>query len=188
MPSAIDTDLAAHSVTVRVTHWITTASFLCLLISGGAILVAHPRFYWGETGDAGGPSLFDLPIPFIFGLSGWGRYLHFLAAWASVITGAVYLAYCLLAGEERARQTYNRLQRMTYLSVVFILFPLMTVTGLAMSPAITSVAPWLATMFGGHQSARTLHFFSACALVAFLLGHVTMVLLAGVKRLRTMIV
>ncbi len=186
MPSALD--LTPHSVTIRVTHWITTVSFLCLLVSGVAILVAHPRFYWGETGSVGVPSLFDLPIPFIFGHSGWGRYLHFLAAWACVITGAVYVAYCLLAGDERARQSYNRLQRMTYLAVVFVLFPLMIVTGLAMSPAITSAAPWLATMFGGHQSARTLHFFSACALIAFLLGHTTMVLIAGVKRLRTMIV
>jgi len=188
MPSAIDNALTPHSVTVRVTHWLTAASFLCLLISGGAILVAHPRFYWGETGAVDMPSLFDLPIPFIFGHSGWGRYLHFLAAWTCVITGAIYLAYCLLAGEERARRSYNRLQRMTYLAVVLLLFPLMIVTGLAMSPAITSVTPWLATMFGGHQSARTLHFLSTCVLVVFLLGHITMVLLAGLKRFRTMVV
>src|SRR5215472_1247981 len=141
MSSAIETTVIPHSIAVRVTHWLTTASFLCLLISGGAILIAHPRFYWGETGGVDMPSLFDLPIPFTFGHTGWGRYLHFLAAWACVITGAVYLTYCLLAGDEKARRSYNRLQRMTYLVVVFLLFPLMIVTGLAMSPAITSVVP-----------------------------------------------
>ena len=84
--------------------------------------------------------------------------------------------------------TYNVLQRLTYSVVVFVLFPLMIWTGLAMSPAITSVVPALVSVLGGQQSARTIHFFAANFLVLFLLVHVGMVCLAGFKnRVRTMI-
>jgi thiosulfate reductase cytochrome b subunit len=74
---------------------------------------------------------------------------------------------------------YNVLQRLSYLAVIFIGFPLMIWTGLAMSPAVTSVAPALATEFGGQQSARTIHFFAACLLVLFLFVHIGMVFRAG---------
>src|SRR5215831_7012113 len=85
----------AHSLrrpaAVRVTHWINALSFLFLLVSGVAILLAHPRLYWGETGSLGTPSLIDLPLPFVLvGQSGWGRSMHFLAAWVSVLNGLVY--------------------------------------------------------------------------------------------------
>ena len=70
------------SVLVRVTHWLNTISFVALVISGFGILLAHPRFYWGETGGLGTPSILDLPLPFMLGgPSGWGRYMHFQAAW-----------------------------------------------------------------------------------------------------------
>ena len=52
-----------HSALVRVTHWITTLCFLALLVSGIEILISHPRFYWGETGNVLTPALFKLPIP-----------------------------------------------------------------------------------------------------------------------------
>ena len=62
-------DAPRHSAIVRVTHWITAVSAFALLLSGIVILLAHPRFYWGETGGASGsrvgPSLFDLPLPFV---------------------------------------------------------------------------------------------------------------------------
>lgn len=58
----------------------------------------------------------------------------------------------------------------------------MVVTGLAMSPAVTAAAPFLAGMFGGAQSARTVHFFAFAALMLFLLGHVGMVALSGFRR------
>jgi thiosulfate reductase cytochrome b subunit len=81
-----------HSALVRVTHWINALSFLGLLVSGFAILLAHPRFYWGETGALGTPSVLDLPLPFMKGgPSGWGRNLHFLSAWVCVLTGSVYV-------------------------------------------------------------------------------------------------
>jgi len=83
---------ARHSALVRVTHWINTLSFFGLLVSGIAILLAHPRFYWGETGAVGTPSVLDLPLPFMRGgPSGWGRNLHFLSAWVCVLNGALYV-------------------------------------------------------------------------------------------------
>src|SRR5262245_49838662 len=77
---------------------------------------------------------------------------------------------------------YNIVQRITYAAVVFMLFPLMIWTGLAMSPAVTSVLPMLVTFLGGQQSARTIHFLIASVLVLFVAGHVAMVALAGFSR------
>ena len=77
---------------------------------------------------------------------------------------------------------------MTYLVVLFLLFPLMVWTGLAMSPAITAGWPPIVTVFGGQQSARTIHFFVAIALVLFVLVHLAMIIRAGFKeRTRAMI-
>ena len=78
--------------------------------------------------------------------------------------------------------TYNVLQRLGYSTVVFILSPLLVWTGLAMSPAVTSVFPFLVTAFGGQQSARTVHFFSATALVAFFVVHIALVCQTGFKK------
>ena len=71
--------------------------------------------------------------------------------------------------------SYNLLQRLVYLGVVFVLFPATVWTGLAMSPAIVAVSPGLMTVWGGHQSARTLHFFCTILLVLFVLAHIAMV-------------
>jgi thiosulfate reductase cytochrome b subunit len=213
-------DVPRHSVLVRITHWINAASFIALVVSGIGILLSHPRFYWGETGGVGSPSLFDLPLPFMLGgPSGWGRYLHFLAAWVCVLTGMLYAISGLFTQHfrrnllpkksdlalqpilrvasnhlhlkppsEEESQTYNVLQRISYTTVVFLLFPFMIVSGFAMSPAIVSVFPVFVTVFGGHQTARTLHFFAANLLVLFLLVHIAMVILAGfTKRMRAMI-
>jgi thiosulfate reductase cytochrome b subunit len=76
---------------------------------------------------------------------------------------------------------YNVLQRLAYLFVIFILFPLVIWTGLAMSPAFVSAVPAAVNVLGGQQSARTLHFFVSLALVLFLLVHVGMVWLAGFR-------
>jgi thiosulfate reductase cytochrome b subunit len=185
-----------HSLLVRITHWLTAVSVAGLLVSGIAILIAHPRLYWGETGSFETASLIDLPLTLTYGHSGWGRYLHFLSAWVIVITGVVYVASGvvtrhfrrhLLPGA-RGASHYEPVQRLTYVVVIFALLPLIVLTGLAMSPAVTSVMPWLATMFGGHQSARTVHFVAASAVTLFVIGHVTMVALAGfVARVTPMI-
>lgn len=80
-------------------------------------------------------------------------------------------------GDEARR--YNTLQKLAYLAVIFGLLPAMVLTGLCMSPGFNSVAPWLADLFGGRQSARTIHFICAALLVAFVVAHVAMVVASG---------
>jgi len=182
-----------HTLLVRLTHWITALSYGGLLVSGYVLVMTHPRLYWGETGSLETPSLIDLPLTLTLGESGWGRYLHFASAWACVLTGLVYVGSGLASGHfgrhllPSKDSAYQPLQRWTYLIVVFLLFPLAILTGLAMSPMVTSVVPAIVTVFGGHQSARTVHFFTACAITLFVLGHLVMVGLAGVTRLGAMI-
>ncbi|KQS75257.1 HupC [Rhizobium sp. Leaf384] len=88
---------------------------------------------------------------------------------------------------EKARH-YNALQKITYLLVIFLMLPGMILTGLTMSPGFNAVAPWLLDLFGGRQSARTLHFVFATSLVAFVVVHVAMVLASGLfNNMRSMI-
>ncbi|MGA7414756.1 MAG: cytochrome b/b6 domain-containing protein [Bryobacteraceae bacterium] len=220
-----------HSALIRVTHWITTLCFLALLVTGVEILISHPRFYWGETGNVLTTPLFKLPIPasrstvptgygyVLPDQNGWSRYLHFQAAWAAVLTGLLYVVYGLLSGHFRKNllparadsswralsiviakhlrfrpvsedeaSSYNVVQRLTYLFVIFILFPLVVWTGLAMSPGFASAFPTAVASLGGQQSARTIHFFVSVFLVVFLLVHVLMVCLTGFRnRMRAMI-
>jgi len=84
--------------------------------------------------------------------------------------------------------SYNVLQRTAYLMVIFVLFPLVIWTGLALSPAFDSAVPAAVNLLGGRQSARTLHFFVSGVLLLFLLVHITMVALSGFRsRMRAMI-
>ena len=220
-----------HSALVRITHWITTLCFLALLVSGVEILISHPRFYWGETGNVLTRTLFKLPIPSSRALvptgygyvlpdqNGWSRYLHFQAAWVVILTGLLYVIFIFFTGHLRKNLlpsgadlswrgfstaianhlrfqrpsaaeawSYNLLQRLSYLFVIFVLFPLVIWTGLAMSLGFVSAFPATVTLLGGQQSARTLHFFVSLALVLFVLIHVVMVCLAGFRsRMRAMI-
>src|SRR5207237_1048202 len=87
-----------------------------------------------------------------------------------------------------AAKRYNVLQKFTYLAVVFGLLPVMVLSGLTMSPAVTAAAPLLFDLFGGRQSARTIHFITANLLVLFVLVHIILVMLSGAfNRLRAMI-
>ena len=79
----------------------------------------------------------------------------------------------------QAALRYNVLQKASYIAVVFVALPLIIFTGLTMSPGMNAAWPWLVDLFGGRQSARSIHFITAFALVAFFLVHLTMVLLAG---------
>jgi thiosulfate reductase cytochrome b subunit len=84
--------------------------------------------------------------------------------------------------------SYNLPQRLTYLFVIFVLFPLVIWTGLAMSPGLVSAFPSTVTLLGGRQTARTLHFLISVALLLFLLVHVGMVFVSGFgRRMRAMI-
>jgi thiosulfate reductase cytochrome b subunit len=77
---------------------------------------------------------------------------------------------------------YGILQKWTYASVVFFALPVMIVTGFAMSPAMTVAFPFLSGMFGGSQSARTIHFFVFAVIILFLIVHMLMVVLSGFQR------
>ena len=146
-----------------------------------------------------------------------GRRWHFFLAWLLVLNGLAYLAWGranrhfgrdLLPsrvafshiGREvlehlrlrfprgAAARRYNVLQQLSYLLVVFVLFPLMILTGLTMSPGIDSAVPQLLTLFGGRQTARLVHFVAASSLLLFVIVHLVMVLVSGVlNNLRSMI-
>jgi thiosulfate reductase cytochrome b subunit len=220
-----------HSALVRVTHWITTLCFIALVVSGVEVVISHPRFYWGETGNDLTTPLFQLPIPSSRALvptgygyvlpdqNGWSRALHFQAAWVLVLSGFSYTISILVTGHlrkdllphktdlswrvllrefvvhlrferpsEAEAKSYNLLQRLTYLFVIFVLFPLVIWSGLAMSLAFVSAFPATVALLGGEQSARTIHFFVSLSLVLFLLVHVVMVWVAGFRnRMRAMI-
>lgn len=134
-----------------------------------------------------------------------GRVVHFFFAWVFVTTMAVWFLAALVSGHlvrdlvvrwahlrqlwsdirDHARlhfrhpPRYGPLQRLSYGVVLFVLFPAMILTGLAMSPGMNAAMPWLADVLGGRQTARTLHFAAATALSVFFLLHVAMVILAG---------
>lgn len=213
-----------HSLLVRLTHWITAACCAALLVSGVQLVISHPRFYWGETGNVRTPALFQLPIPssrasvptgygyVLQDQNGWSRSLHFESAWILVFAGAVYIAAGLrrphfrdnlvpgrgdlawrklsplIASHLKLKRPdpeeahfYNTLQRLAYLAVIFGLFPLMIWTGLAMSPAFGAAFPSAVTVLGGHQSARTIHFFAAISVCLFVAVHILMVVIAGFR-------
>lgn len=87
-----------------------------------------------------------------------------------------------------AAKDYNILQKISYIGVIFILLPLIILTGLTMSPAMNAAWPILLDIFGGRQSARSLHFIVAFLLVAFFFVHMAMVVLAGpINEVRSMI-
>jgi thiosulfate reductase cytochrome b subunit len=226
-----DRKIPRHAALVRVTHWITVFSFFALLVSGAELVVSHPRFYWGETGNVMTAPLFLIPIPssratvptgygyVLPDQNGWSRSLHFQTAWAVVLTGLIYAVAGLWNGhfrknmlpaqadwrwgafreviakhlrlvpaDEAEARSYNVLQRATYLMVIFVLFPCVIWTGLALSPAFDSVVPAAVNTLGGRQSARTLHFFISGFLVLFVVIHFAMVALTGFRsRMRAMI-
>lgn len=87
-----------------------------------------------------------------------------------------------------AAKHYGILQKAAYLSVIVLLLPLIVLTGLTMSPAMNAAWPWLLDLFGGRQSARSIHFLCAAGLVLFFVIHIAMVFLAGpINEVRSMI-
>lgn len=165
----------------------------------------------GEMTQRGFPAWATLPGPRWLAM---GRYWHFATAWVFAPLLFAYLLYSLVSARRRrliwptAAQwrtlpttiaehirlrfhrdaDYNGLQKLAYIIVLFGLLPLMVFTGLTMSPTLNAAWPWLLDIFGGRQSARTLHFIGAFALVAFFLIHVLLVLISGVfNNMRSMI-
>jgi thiosulfate reductase cytochrome b subunit len=87
-----------------------------------------------------------------------------------------------------AARRYNILQKLAYLAVILALLPLMLITGLGMSPNMNAAWPWLIEIFGGRQSARTVHFLSASGVVLFVIVHLGMVVASGTwNNIRSMI-
>ncbi|WP_156679044.1 cytochrome b/b6 domain-containing protein [Sphingomonas profundi] len=87
-----------------------------------------------------------------------------------------------------AATRYNILQKLAYLGVLFVLLPLAVMTGFAMSPALDATWPWLLELFGGRQSARSIHFLCMAGFVAFIVVHLVMVVLAGpINEVRSML-
>ena len=146
-----------------------------------------------------------------------GRLWHFAFAWLFVINSLLFLAYAVAGGHlsrdllptkadlarlpreivhhlklefpkgEGARR-YNALQKLAYVFVIFLLGPLVVLTGLTMSPTMDSAFPALPWIFGGRQSARTIHFICAFSFLGFFIVHVAMVILSGAwNNLRSMI-
>ncbi len=147
----------------------------------------------------------------------WGRNYHFTFAWVLLINGLVYVVWNIKTGYFRdhmlprrneltfahlgadlrirlfspargSAMSYGTLQKVSYLLLIFLFTPLMLLTGLAQSPGFTAAWPWLLDMFGGRQSARTLHSIGTVVFVLFVILHVLEVLRAGgLNRIRAMI-
>jgi thiosulfate reductase cytochrome b subunit len=232
---------SGHAAWVRITHWMAAVSVAALVFSGVEILMVHPRLYWGEVGNDLTPALLELPISrnyrhggwtapipllggaaapvsagrtfHIFNENGWGRSLHFLAAWVLVFVGLSYVLAGVIAGHFRRHfvggreplspatlgrdlrehlrgvvptrsggPDYGPLQRASYAVVIFLVAPVLVLTGLTMSPAVAAAAPMLLDLFGGHQSARTLHFGAFAVLTLFTAAHLVMVIRTGFAR------
>lgn len=156
-------------------------------------------------------------IPTTYSLAD-GRRWHLSFAWLLAISLILYLSWTVIGGHWRdlhigcaewaprhiwqdirdharlrfptgeAAARYNVLQKFAYVGVVFLLLPLMILTGLTMSPGMNSAAPWMIDLFGGRQSARSIHFIVTGALMMFFLIHIIMLLLAGpVNEVRSML-
>jgi thiosulfate reductase cytochrome b subunit len=145
-----------------------------------------------------------------------GRRWHFTFAWLLVLNGLAYLVFTFASGHirdlwanasewrdiphsiwqhiclrfpkgEEARH-YNVLQKLAYLAIIFIVLPVIILAGMTMSPGLDARFPFLLSLFGGRQSARTIHFILAFGLVGFAFIHVAMVILSGFfNNMRSMI-
>src|SRR5215469_3312395 len=118
------TAVKRHTATVRITHWLTTITFLALLLTGGEIVFSHPRFYWGETGNVNMHPWLNLHVPssrntvptgygyVLPDQNGWSRYLHFQAAWLAVTTGLLYVLWGVFNGHFRRNLVPHSLKGM----------------------------------------------------------------------------
>jgi thiosulfate reductase cytochrome b subunit len=203
MTGELGTDGQGHGFTTLLGHRIDTTG-----------LFGASSDPYGELEPRGFPAWATLPS--YQDLAG-GRLWHFFFAWALVLNGLAYLVHGFASGHvrldlwpsrrdlanlghtiwehlrlrfprgEEARH-YNPLQKLSYVLVIFLLLPLLVLAGLTLSPQIDTDFPFLLDLFGGRQSARTVHFICASLLVLFVLVHMVMVLLSGVwNNLRSMV-
>ncbi len=168
----------------------------------------------GHLAARGFPAWMTLPGPQWLAM---GRLWHFFFAWIFLVNALAFVVYAFAQrhvqrdllptrtdlshlGREiadhirlrfpkgEAAKHYNVLQKIAYFAVIFGLGPLVVLTGLTMSPTVDSVCPWLVWVFGGRQSARTIHFLCAFSFLGFFIIHVIMVVLSGTwNNIRSMI-
>ena len=168
----------------------------------------------GQWAVRGFPSWATIPGPQWLAM---GRVWHFFFAWLFVTNGIIFAAWAFASGHFRrdlkpraadlahlpreivhhaklqfpkgeAQKTYNSIQRLTYFTVIFVVGPLIVLTGLTMSPTMDSALPILPWIFMGRQSARTIHFICAFLFLAFFIVHMIMVVLSGTwNNIRSMI-
>jgi thiosulfate reductase cytochrome b subunit len=176
---------------------------------GEASSFARPWIAFGSSGSLGDEAAFPswITLPSWQDLAD-GRSWHLFFAWVFVVSGLTYVIYALASrrlestlwpsrgelrgigrsildhlrlkfpeGEEARR--YNLLQKLSYLAVLFVVLPLMVLTGLTMSPGMDARLHFLTELLGGRQSARTIHFLTACALVLFIVVHLAAMVAAG---------
>ncbi|MBS1800074.1 MAG: molybdopterin-dependent oxidoreductase [Acidobacteria bacterium] len=125
-------------------------------------------------------------IVFVIGLLTTDQWLRlvptspaiFAEAWATFVHYATFT----LPPEPNGFYGYNALQQLAYFATVFIMAPISIMTGMCMSPALVNRAPWFAKLFGGRQSARSIHFLMMVGFACFLVVHVTLIVLTGFVR------
>lgn len=196
---AVNSDAGPRGQTTVFGHTIDTTGVLG--VSGAAERPVFTAF----PGAVTIPSYRDL---------GTGRVVHFFFGWIFVVTIFIWFIASFINGHIKRDivprpvdlkgvpkdvvdhatlkfkhgRSYGPLQRLAYFGVFFILFPLIVATGLTMSPGMNAVAPWMLDLFGGRQTARTIHFITMSLLVAFFIIHIIMVVAAGpINELRSMI-
>lgn len=176
--------------------------------------VLGASYYGGELTSRGFPAWATLPGPNWLAMA---RQWHFAFAWVLVINAAIFFFFGIRSGHfikdlipsgadfrrlgheiaehiklrfprgEEARR-YNGLQKLAYSLVIFLLGPLIVLTGLTMSPTMDAAFPLLPILFGGRQTARTIHFLCAFSFLGFVVIHIVMVVLSGTwNNLRSMI-
>ncbi len=248
-----------HTLTTRLTHWLSALAFFILVGSGLQIFNAAPYLdasdksnpehrvlafgaamapdgvpygyvdifgkqikttgLFGYTGDSMG-HLTERAFPGWLTLPGYqdladGRRWHFFFAWVFGLAGIAYLSrgavrrefgllilrpadlpkippmalyYLRLRREPPEHGKYNPMQKAAYTAVLFVLTPLIVLTGLALSPGFDAMTGPLVSLMGGRQFARLWHFALMLALLGFVAGHLTMVISTGLwNNLRSMI-
>ena len=196
---AVSSDAGPRGQTMVLGHTLDTTGVLG--VSGTADRPVFTAF----PGAVTIPSYRDL---------GTGRVVHFFFGWIFVATMLIWFVASFINGHIKRDivprgvdirgvprdvadhatlkfkhgRSYGPLQKLAYFSVFFILFPLIVATGLTMSPGMNAFAPWVLDLFGGRQTARTIHFITMALLVAFFVIHIIMVVAAGpINELRSMI-
>lgn len=197
-----------HPWPVRLTHWINAVALFVMVGSGLQIFRAFPSF------GAKIPQHDLLHWPKAFALGGWlagGLQWHLTFMWIYVGSGFFYIAYEVASGNYRqvlftpsdapgvwpmvkhyfffgpkpmVREVYNPLQKLAYTSAV-VLGVLSVLTGLAVWKPVQ--LSWLAWMMGGFHYARIWHFVVMWAILAFIFGHIVMVVLHGWKNFVSML-